>query len=151
MTANDYEGTAGTVSNYKDKIVAAGEEITLEATVNDGYNFEGWYIRGVCVSSDTSFTYVMKHESVNVEARYSCYTVTTDGYDYEGMAGSYTKYQNHRASIGKQVTLTATVNAGYAFGGWYVNGICVSESLSYTFAMPDRDVYVEVVFNQVYK
>jgi hypothetical protein len=150
VTANDYEGTAGTVSNYKDKIVAAGEEITLEATVNEGYNFEGWYIRDVCVSSDTSFTYVMKHESVYVEARYSCYTVTTGGYDYEGMAGSYTKYQNHRVSIGKQVTLTATANAGYAFGGWYVNGICVSESPTYTFAMPDRDVCIEVLFNQVY-
>ena len=146
VEADTMEGTAGSVSNYQNKIVAVGDQVTLEATVNDGFNFDGWYIRGVRVSADLTYTYTMKKEDVWIEARFTYYTVTTGGYNYEGMAGSFTQYQDQKFSVGKEVTVTATTNNGYQFLGWYINGVCVSESTTYTFTMPNRNIVIDAMY-----
>lgn len=148
VSGNTYEGTAGAFSEYNEKIVAIGEQITLEATANDGFNFEGWYIRDVLVSSDPTYTYTMKNQDVWIEARFNYYTVTTTGYNYEGMAGSYTYYQEQKVSVGKEVSVTATVNDGYAFEGWFVNGICVSENLTHSFTMKAQNIYLEARYRE---
>ena len=150
VTAENFEGTAGTVTKYKDEIIAAGEIVTLQASVNDGYNFDGWYIRGVRVSKNLTYEYLMKKEDISIEARYSYYTVSTSGYTFEGMAGGFTEYREKKMSVGKQVTLTATVNEGYIFTGWYKSGVCVSESLTYTFEMPEESVYLEAMYQEDY-
>ena len=150
VTAENFEGTAGTVTRYKDEIIAAGEIVTLQASVNDGYNFDGWYIRGVRVSKNLTYEYLMKKENTSIEAKYSYYTVSTSGYTFEGMAGGFTEYHEKKMSVGKQVTLTATVNEGYIFTGWYKSGVCVSESLTYTFEMPEESVYLEAMYQEDY-
>ena len=146
---DNYEGIAGTITRYHETIVAVGEQVTLNATVNDGFNFEGWYIGDVCLSKNPSFTYTMRNQDTEIRAQFSYYTVTTSGYDYEGMAGTFTKYQDHRVSTGKNVTLTATAFAGYVFEGWYIDGLRVSYAPTYTFEMPGHSIYAEARFSPI--
>ncbi len=148
-------GAAGSFTRLNDKKISNGEAVALTASVNDGYNFEGWYVDGICVSRDLTYTYTMVKENINFEARYSCYYLSTVGYakDADGNteagfnAGTYTKYSSENLSAGETVTLTATVNDGYNFVGWFINGNCVETDLEYTHTMEKSSVTIEAVYN----
>lgn len=148
-------GSAGSFTRLNNKKVSAGEIVELTATVNKGYNFEGWYIDNVCVSRDLTYNYTMEKENANIEARYSCYQLSTVGYaknsngDTEAgfHAGTYTKYSNENLSVGESVTLSATVNDGYNFVGWYIDGICVTTDFEYTYTMEKSNVTIEAVYS----
>ena len=143
---NTFEGNAGSFTQLDHKKYSVGSTVTLVATVNDGYNFEGWYINYECVSNELEYTMEMKADDVVIEARYSCYTVTTDGRTFEGMAGSFTQLERKPYSIGSTVTLVATVSDGYTFEGWHINGVRVSDELEYSFEMTAEDIYVEAIY-----
>ena len=144
---DDYE-KAGTYTELKNKKISVGETVTLEATVNSGYNFEGWFIDYICVSEDLSYSFVMKEKNMELEARWSYYTVSVDSYtDDGGAAGTFTAKSDEKVSAGETVTLTATVNDGYNFEGWYVDDTCVSEDLTYSFVMKKEDAEVEAKFS----
>ena len=148
---NNVANVAGTYTNLYNKKVAVGDTVTLVATVNEGYNFEGWYIDDVCVSRSLIYTYTMERRSVEICAKYTNYTVNSLGVAVnakgevagEFAAGTYTKYTYDPISAGTTVTLIATVNDGYNFVGWYVDDACVSTSLEYTFTMGKADVEIE--------
>ena len=144
----DEYGVAGTYTEYNDKKFVVGTEVSLEATVNDGYNFEGWFVDGTCMSTDLVYEFEAKND-LWVVAEYSYYTVSTwgDGDDYE-TAGTYTKMEDQKVSAGEQVVLTATVNDGYNFEGWYIGAwsdVCVSMDLTYTFTMEkeNKEIYAK--------
>ena len=146
---------AGTYTEYSEDRVSAGTEITLTATVKDGYNFEGWYIDDICVCEDLEYTFEMGYENVYIEAIYSVFTVSTSAHaeDSHGawedtfVAGTYTVLDEKYVSVGDTVTVVATVNDGYNFAGWYIDGVCVCEDLEYTFEMEDENVTLEAVYN----
>ena len=139
----DEYGNAGTYTEINTKY-SAGENIELEATVKSGYNFVGWFINGTCVSEDLKYTFTMKPNNIEMEARYNYFTVRTSSYsdDYE-KAGTYTKLKSKKISVGEQVKVEATVNDGYNFEGWFINNVCVSEELTYSFVMKEKDVDLE--------
>lgn len=113
----------------------------MTATVNKGFNFEGWYINGNRVSSDFEYSFTMKDENVNVEAVYSYYSITVESWsDEQGTAGTYPKKDHERISAGETVTLTATVADGYTFDGWYLGDICVSTDYEYSYTMTKESV-----------
>ncbi|MBQ3219728.1 MAG: InlB B-repeat-containing protein, partial [Clostridia bacterium] len=133
--SDDYQ-KAGIYTELKSKKISIGEQVTVEATVNAGYNFEGWYIDSICVSENLLYSFTMKDRNVGLEARWSYYTVTVESYtDEQGTAGVFTKKDDEKVSIGETVSLTATVNKGFNFEGWYIDGICVSSELTYQFLM----------------
>lgn len=143
--SNDYEN-AGIYTELKNKKFSVGEQVTVEATVNAGYNFEGWFINDVCVSKELIYSFVMKEKDVDLETRWSCYTVTVECYtDNEGMAGTYTKMDNQKFTEGSTVTLNATVADGYNFEGWYIDDVCVCKNLTYQFVMEksSKHIYAE--------
>lgn len=135
FSETDEYGNAGTYSKINNKY-NVGDTVELEATVNSGYNFVGWYIGDVCISNDTKYTLTMKSSNVEIEARYNYYTIiTSSDSDEYGMAGTYTELQNEKISVGDEVTLEATVNPGYNFEGWYIDNVCVCPELTYQFVM----------------
>ncbi len=148
FASGDEYGTAGTYTTYQDKKFSVGETVVLEATANDGYNFEGWYYQNsdTCLSHELVYQFVMKAEDVYIEARYSYYTLTVESdTDESETAGTYTKKSEEKVSVGDTVTLTATVNDGYNFEGWYVRGsdVCLSKDLTYSFVMKAENVGIE--------
>lgn len=153
-TEGNVANVAGTYTNLYQKKVSDGENVNLTATVNEGYNFEGWYINNVCVSRALNYTYVMEKSNVDICAKYSRYSLTVLGtaYNDDGdtdetfAAGTYTRYTNQEFSAGTEITLTATVNEGYNFEGWYIGKNCVSTSLEYTFTMEKSNITIEAVY-----
>jgi uncharacterized repeat protein (TIGR02543 family) len=107
-----------------------GETVTLTATPNTGYTFDGWFQGNTRVSSNVTHTFSIT-SAVTLEARFTIerhpVTLTrnlTAGGTVTG-GGTF----NH----GQSVTVSATVNSAYTFGGWYNGDIQVSPLTSYTF------------------
>ena len=151
---SDEQGTAGTFTKKNDEKISAGETVTLTATVADGYNFEGWYIDGVCICSELTYQFIMDKSNKNISAEYSYYTLTTNGYIWkwsyteglESIAGTYTKYDETKISEGKTITLVATLGDGYTFKGWYIRNVCVSTDLEYSYTMNKDNVEIKAMY-----
>ncbi len=145
---SDEHGIAGTYTKIENSKTSIGETVTLTATVNKGYNFEGWYRDGICLSKELTYSFEMKAEDVYIDAQYSFYTLTVDSWSNEhGAAGTYTKKEEEKISIGDTVTLTATVNKGYTFDGWFRDGVCLSKDLTYTFKMTDENIDIQAAYS----
>ena len=69
-------GTSGTSATFED-----GSAVTVVATPDDGYTFEGWYVDGVSVSTDVEYTFTVS-ENVALEARFERIKTYVDGYEY---------------------------------------------------------------------
>ena len=57
-----------------------GETVTVIARPDDGYGFDGWYIGGKKVSSDTSYTFTVT-KKVNLKAVFTIENVEPEGED----------------------------------------------------------------------
>ncbi len=144
---DDY-GLAGTYTMLTNKKTSVGSEVELVATVNEGYNFDGWFIDNVCMSNGLTYTYTMGENNVEIEAKFSSFTVNTTTYcNVAGVAGTYTNLYNKKVAVGSEIELTATVNDGYNFEGWYIDDVCVSRSLNYTYTMDRGNVEICAVYS----
>ncbi len=110
--------------------VLEGESITLTATANDGYTFDGWYDGETKVSDAAEFTV----ENVTADKTYTAkfakdivyYTITAVAEDGGTVAGG------GEVAEGESITLTATANDGYTFDGWYDGETKVSDVAEFT-------------------
>lgn len=126
-------------ANYKDAYNANGgkayyaetdEKVTVKATANTGYTFEGWYdAEDNFITANAEYSYIETKESVNTYyARFSntvtqtyirqvkkgdTWEETTD--DSIGTLGRYT----YTDAVGSPISSTATAGLGYKFVGWY--------------------------------
>jgi hypothetical protein len=108
--------------------------VELEATTNEGYDFLGWYVEGMCVSSSEIYRFSAVMD-MNVEARWEKteevkqnYTITLT----KNIAKAGTVTGNGEYKEGSTVALSATCNLGYSFVGWFMNGAPVSYNTSCT-------------------
>lgn len=132
----------GTVKNDYLK-VEKGQEITLEATVSEGYEFYGWVVDNILVSKDPSYTTKVYTDTIYKAMFDKKYIETPDTeipdspaeecevIAIAGEGGSVEK-EYQKIVFGTRATLKATPNEGYEFYGWYVDGVCVSTSQEYT-------------------
>ena len=135
-TVND-NSDAGTCTIYSLQEFEAGSSVTLTATPNTGYIFDGWYNGTTKVSGDSEYTFnittdlVLKAMWTNVpEDKYILSTVNS----YPN-AGSITNYTNQEFDKNASVTLTVTKNTGYKFDGWYNGETKVSSDSPYIFTI----------------
>ena len=107
----------GTVSGGG-TIIGSGS-ITLTATADDGYTFDGWYDGDTRVCDTAEFVV----ENVTADKTYTAkftknvvyYTITAE----VGTDGGGTVSGGGKAAEGSSITLTAAANDGYTFDGWY--------------------------------
>jgi hypothetical protein len=120
-----------------------GEECTLTATANTGYNFVNWTDdANTVVSTETTYTF-----SVVAGGNYYAhfeeivggpYTITASCNPTE--AGTVTGAGTFNA--GETCTLTATANPGYYFLNWTKDGLEVGTVETYTFTVTEDAEYV---------
>ncbi len=145
----------GVIVNADDGITVSGLErsysigdaVSLVATVNEGYIFGGWYKDGEKVSSELAYSFIMPDMAVSLEV--VCYknynlSIKVSSSDSGTVTAPSVAYET------QSVTVTATVNEGYMFGGWYIGGEKVSSDITYTFTMPSADVSMEAVYYKSY-
>lgn len=135
-TVND-DSTAGSITSYTNEVFEANAEVTLTATANSGYVFDGWYNGSNRISASTSYTFAIT-SNLTLTAKWTVipvdkYLLTTIN-SYTA-AGTATNYTNVEFEKNESVTLLVTANSGYIFDGWYNGTTKVSGSTSYTFTI----------------
>ncbi|MBQ1733138.1 MAG: InlB B-repeat-containing protein, partial [Bacteroidales bacterium] len=131
-TANPTEGGSVTGTgtfNY-------GQQVSLSATPNEGYQFVNWTENGSTVYTNANYSFTATTSRTLVaNFQINTYTISASVNPVAGGtvngAGNYTH--------GQTVTLTATANVGYNFVNWTENGSAVSTDAEYSFtANADR-------------
>ena len=122
----------------------SGTEVTLTATPNAGYQFKEWQVvSGGVTVSDNKFTIGTANVEVKAVFEAIVYTVTVTD-DGNGTASA----SPTSGTIGTEVALTATPNAGYQFKEWQVvsGGVTVSNN---KFTIGTENVEIKAVFEAI--
>jgi hypothetical protein len=112
-----------------------GSVVTVTAAPNSGYTFVNWTQGGVIVSTSSSYQFVLVANRTLV-ANFliipsSQFALVLSS---NPVVGGTTAGSGAYAA-GTSVTATATPNANYSFVSWTENGVVVSASAAYTFAL----------------
>ena len=134
-----------------------GSTMTVQYSLrNSNYTFLHWTVNGEFYSDKSHFTYTVNNDD-KIVAHFK-YTpsspqepnakdehrlfVESDRYgacSFNVTSGMWVEYDNY-------VYLTAYVNQGYDFLGWYRNGVLVSDRTSFNYQMPGEDVTLVAKF-----
>ena len=124
FTLNQYElvasaGIGGTVSGAG--IYDYGSFAGVLAIADEGYSFAGWTIDGVAVSGGTEISLEINR------AKTATASFTLNQYELVASAGiGGTVSGAGTYAHGSVATLIATVDEGYSFSGWTIDGVAVS-------------------------
>jgi uncharacterized repeat protein (TIGR02543 family) len=124
--------SGGGIYNY-------GNDVTVNAAPNTGYQFVNWTQGGSSVSTSTSYTFTVVG-NITLVANFSqiSYTVSTSsspsGGGFTSGGGTFT--------YGNEATVTASPAGGYNFVNWTQGGSSVSTSASYTFVVTSNRTLV---------
>ncbi len=116
-----------------------GDNCTVIATANPGFNFVNWTEDGTQVSSSNPyyFTVTSNRELVaHFTSQNYVITATADP-EYGGTITGMGGY-----NYGETCTLVATANVGFEFSKWTKNGTQVSTDSSYSFTVTESANYV---------
>ena len=134
LTVSPSDG--GTVEG--DKSYVYGESVTIKATPNTGYSFEGWYEDNKKLSLPNPCTFDMPANDISYEARFKAnqYTVRVTSEDTsKGLVSGEGTF-----AYNSDVAIAAIANSGYKFNGWYEGKTFISSESIYKFKMPAKNV-----------
>ena len=136
----------------------SGMNMTVSATANPGYGFEGWYIDGEKKSSDaSSFTFLTAEANMTVVAKFNALAASIltlkvkEGKGSVGFVtvGTVVSDDSRKYTTGSEVTVSATPEKGNKFVRWEDGvGTEVSTSASYTFTI-NNNLTLYAVFEQL--
>ena len=137
VTASVIPAESGTVTGAN--TYNAGEECTLTATPNPGFNFLNWVKDNNIYSTDASITFTVTEDAEFIaNFSYINYEVLTAVDPWNG--GTISKVgDNH---YGSEVTLTVTPAENFVFLNWTEDDVVVSEDESYTFTLTDNHYFI---------
>ncbi len=121
-----------------------GDNLTVTATANEGYNFINWVEDDNVVSTEANYSFTVTG-SRSLTAIFDLKTfeiaASVDPEEAASISGSGTY------NYGDEVTLTFDRNEDWAFQNWTENGEVVSEESTYTFiATESRNLVAHFVF-----
>ena len=126
------------------------DSVTITATANTGYTFDGWYNGIQRVSTNQTYTFNMPANGVTLIAKFNAntYTLTfgVESEDKGSVVENNEKISGRKVSYGESVSLTVIEKVGYDFIGWFVNNEKVSDETTYTFDMPANDCDIQARF-----
>lgn len=148
LTTENLNDDLGTITSHDHTKVKVGETVTLTATPNEDCAFLGWYdIENNLISDSISYQYTMADIDVKFIAKFVPITITLNKTIEE--AGTVSISDN--LVLGKDATITATVNYGYIFTGWFNSSDeLVSSTLTYIFTLEETNIYTaKYIVNKV--
>lgn len=143
-------GSASGGGRYKN-----GTSVSINASTSSNYyEFVGWYDEnGELVSDKKSFTYTMGTKAVTLTVRFkyvpeapnepgelkNIYTLKLSAEEGGTVSATNGKY---RLQEGTSTTIKASVNSGYEFTGWYLNGSLYKSEKSFDYTMTGNVEFV---------
>ena len=138
LYVNTSDPEAGYVSQSGNGIYELGDKVTVIASPTKDYDFIGWYDEaGMCLSTDISYTLTISKRTTTIEARFKKREAPVD--EVEIVPGpnpddpSSTEKGGEvevigEAIPGQTVEIIAMPKPGYAFEGWYLDGVFIPEA-----------------------
>lgn len=123
------------------QVVPDGGKATSPADPTaDGWAFKGWYTEQECTTGYNFDSTVTKNITLYAKWEANTYTVTVQDDGHGSVSASPAS-----ATMGEEITLTATPNTGYQFKVWEVvsGGVTITND---KFTMPAEDVTVKATF-----
>ena len=143
VTATSSNVAMGTVTPEESKI-NSGNNITLTATPNEGYEFVNWTVAGEEVSTDATYTFTVTQD-IEVVANFQIIP-GTQTFNITVSSANETMGSVEASTLevvdGNTVILTATANDGYRFVNWTVAGEEVSTENPYTATITAETAFV---------
>lgn len=127
VTVNEAEGGTVTGGSAQGDSYVKGTEVTLTATANEGYKFEGWQVDGQILSSENPYTFSVEKDITLTPVFTKYVTVTlidTDegitGFQYKvDDAADWTEYtEAFEVKSGSTVEVEASLKENYTFASW---------------------------------
>ncbi|MCL2099338.1 MAG: InlB B-repeat-containing protein [Oscillospiraceae bacterium] len=117
ITADSSPADGGTVTGGG--TYAAGSNVSLNASANRGWSFDGWYEGSTRLGTNRRLTFTAASDRV-IQARFTRQNVTITTSVSPASGGAVTGGGTY--APGANVTLSAAPNSGWSFEGWYENG-----------------------------
>ena len=168
---------AGNVSQSGNGVYAMGSEVQLVASPAYGYRFLGWYEDNTLLSQLHNYTYTIAKNRTTLEARFAQVTTPVDPGtpdvpgptptpdpgtpevpDYPEIPVQVDPSTANQGSVqvtgvmrpGQKVTITAEPKEGFAFEGWYINGVLIEDAeMVYQFIVEHDMASVTVKFREI--
>jgi hypothetical protein len=135
-------------------VYAAGSNVTVSATPNAGYSFAGWYSNGALASSANPYSFALESNDVSYEARFTngvCHCLYLSSKEIAtNPAGTCSVHGAGYYVDDSEATISADVQNGYGFLGWYDNDNLVSADNPYKFTVPSKDTSYTARFSKKY-
>ncbi|MBP5466475.1 MAG: InlB B-repeat-containing protein, partial [Clostridia bacterium] len=82
LTASVNNNKAGTVTRFSDTKITVDDSVTVTATTNAGYTFDGWYNGDCLLTSELNYTFNMPRENLIYTAKWTANTDTPYKIEY---------------------------------------------------------------------
>ena len=123
-----------------------GENLTVTATANEGYNFISWVEDDNVVSTEANYSFTVtgsRSLTAIFEAQSFEVKVSIDPIEAATVSGEGSYH------YGEEVTLTLSRNEDYLFVNWTEDGEVVSEEMTYTFTITsDRNLVANFIYTE---
>lgn len=108
-----------------------GTSVILTAMPDYGYHFDGWYANGSLLSSSSDYT-ISVGDSNDIKAVFEreTYTLASSQNYNGGIVSGFGSY-----AYESEVTISTTVDDGYAFVGWMEDGSVISDETSFSYSV----------------
>ena len=137
LTVLNSDSMAGTLAGNQSGQYDYGSQITVTASPNHPYMFNGWFINNEIVSNTPSYSFaITKDTSITAKWGLSSFNISLENENTN--AGTITGSGTYLYGI--PVTLSAIANTGYMFNGWYKGNTLFSNQKDYTFNMPGENL-----------
>lgn len=134
-----------------------GTGITLTATADEGFGFDGWVVEGVTLDDPAAnpATFSMPAGDVTVKAEFTRIwriTVTSQEGGYASAKAEDRAEVVTSALPGERITVSASTDTGYAFVRWIVSGVTLIDPAANpaVFTMPTGNVTIEAQVERLY-
>ncbi len=119
--------------------VLEGEDLPIDNPTREGYEFDGYYTTNIYQGNPVeSFSYSLTSTQLFARWIQKYYISIT-----RQLENVLTVDVDNGFVAGSNVTLQATVEYGYQFDGYYIDGQQVCDNKLYTFEMPANDLQIE--------
>ena len=137
ITVSAIPSNGGTVSGGGTYL--EGDSCTVSAYANPGYEFTCWIEKGVVVSTDAHYIFIVTGNR-DLEAHFTqqTYTISVSASPSNGgtvYVGNTPGTTSGTYAYGQSCTVHANANTGYTFANWTENGNVVSSNPNYTFTV----------------
>lgn len=134
LTSEDLEKGSVTGSGTYDYY----EAVTIAATPEPGYGFNGWYDGDSLISNQSPYTFNMPYNSLSYVAKFNILSYNLSVSSEDTSKGTVSGSGTYQYKVSRSIT--ATPQSGYSFIGWYEDDELVSSDNPYTFTMPHTNL-----------